>query len=714
MHMHITAPLRQNQAFPGHYVKNFLDVATALGNRLASELLSQILHWWKIKGRRTFYKFKCPCEHPLYRPGDSWSEELGLSKYLVTKAEKILIERGLVRKWRGPGNVTYYRVNEEQLSRFLTEIAPEADTAACPAKPEEAGGKASGMGDVDAGSVVEAARMADGRARSGPLFEDADFAACEQQWCEATGDGEAGSQETTEADSEPQGTQPACQPASPARPHASPEEPVCEQAERDREYVYAGLQSLLRELGGGGNAGNSGEPEEPEGRKAVDKSKGSGDTRGELARQEEQDGGDSHGQPGGQEPNPGIGQDIHPYSSPANPLNMGRDRSELPAVPQIDDMQPGPDTSGAAPAPLDLDDDIPGLPTPASPARPQIRIPKTPAQIRAERHRLAVRAAATPQVPARRRIPLPGEAVPEEPDNPEDAPETEARPLVPPAPKGAAQMSMEEYEKLQARPEGSRPVIPVPGYRPPPPPERARPDVSSLLASPEEPEPEPEPEVDHETAPPASREEVPEKPERPLESAGVAGDGGVPDAAPATPASISPPTDAEVQAGWERFCWAYPKEKAVTDRDFVAYRDAVADNGIEAVYRLATGYGYECHRAGVPDRYRKSVLNFFRSGYWKKFSIKRKEVAVTEVERLVLEAVGDAAFQSWYRKLNGEVTDIIDEGDTIKIVPFSPLASRTIVMDHIPKIQRKTSRKIKVVKRHDIEDYRNKVARRGA
>jgi hypothetical protein len=43
-------------------------------------LLQQIIFRWIGNGRRPFYKFKEPCRHSKYRPGDSWVEELGFSR----------------------------------------------------------------------------------------------------------------------------------------------------------------------------------------------------------------------------------------------------------------------------------------------------------------------------------------------------------------------------------------------------------------------------------------------------------------------------------------------------------------------------------------------------------------------------------------------------------------------------------------------------------
>ena len=50
------------------------------GSITATILLQQLIYRWVQSGRRPFYKFTGPCAHPLCRPGDSWEEELGLTR----------------------------------------------------------------------------------------------------------------------------------------------------------------------------------------------------------------------------------------------------------------------------------------------------------------------------------------------------------------------------------------------------------------------------------------------------------------------------------------------------------------------------------------------------------------------------------------------------------------------------------------------------------
>ena len=52
----------------------------------AALLLSQILHYYSLKDCQPFYKFVRPCDHSLYKAGDSWTESLGWSYSEFTTA----------------------------------------------------------------------------------------------------------------------------------------------------------------------------------------------------------------------------------------------------------------------------------------------------------------------------------------------------------------------------------------------------------------------------------------------------------------------------------------------------------------------------------------------------------------------------------------------------------------------------------------------------
>ncbi len=62
-----------------YYVKYHPQLAKAFGNGNAALIIDR-LEYWLAKKPDGFYKFFEPCQHPLYREGDSWLEELGLSR----------------------------------------------------------------------------------------------------------------------------------------------------------------------------------------------------------------------------------------------------------------------------------------------------------------------------------------------------------------------------------------------------------------------------------------------------------------------------------------------------------------------------------------------------------------------------------------------------------------------------------------------------------
>ncbi len=55
-------------------------LARLTGSVTSAILLQQIMFHWENNEREPFYKFKLPCDHEKYRPGDSWCEELAFTK----------------------------------------------------------------------------------------------------------------------------------------------------------------------------------------------------------------------------------------------------------------------------------------------------------------------------------------------------------------------------------------------------------------------------------------------------------------------------------------------------------------------------------------------------------------------------------------------------------------------------------------------------------
>ena len=112
------------------------------GSLKASLLLHQIFYWYTSK-YRPFYKFKEPCKDYRYNMGDSWTEELGFTKYEFDAALKRIgvkitsgtpktqtRQRSLVIYWTDNTRLTCYALN---LRTFytLTGIAYDCPDLLC-------------------------------------------------------------------------------------------------------------------------------------------------------------------------------------------------------------------------------------------------------------------------------------------------------------------------------------------------------------------------------------------------------------------------------------------------------------------------------------------------------------------------------------------------------------------------------------------------------
>lgn len=120
----------------------------ALTNRCipATILLQQIIYWWFKNGRKKFYKFRgttpetaiskqkdkaVDIKHPLYKRGDSWCEELDITRKEFDRAiKKIGFKLGktknLIKKedayviyYTDKDGLTWYSLNEALLSKDL-------------------------------------------------------------------------------------------------------------------------------------------------------------------------------------------------------------------------------------------------------------------------------------------------------------------------------------------------------------------------------------------------------------------------------------------------------------------------------------------------------------------------------------------------------------------------------------------------------------------
>lgn len=78
----------------------------------ATILLQQVFFRWVSNDGKPFYKFKEPCNHKLYKNGDSWCEELGFSRAEFDTAWKALSATGIASKKTNMERLTYYTLNE--------------------------------------------------------------------------------------------------------------------------------------------------------------------------------------------------------------------------------------------------------------------------------------------------------------------------------------------------------------------------------------------------------------------------------------------------------------------------------------------------------------------------------------------------------------------------------------------------------------------------
>lgn len=92
------------------------------GSPLATLLLSQLAYWWDKSGAKPFYKFKEPCNHKMYKRGDSWCEELGFTRRLFDSALRFLEEAGIVSHKTDQSRLTWYSVDTEALTAKITDM----------------------------------------------------------------------------------------------------------------------------------------------------------------------------------------------------------------------------------------------------------------------------------------------------------------------------------------------------------------------------------------------------------------------------------------------------------------------------------------------------------------------------------------------------------------------------------------------------------------
>lgn len=112
------------------------------GNPIANIIFHQMLYWGSRQENDgdSFYKFVKPCDHELYKAGDSWIEELGFSYKIFTSALKCIATKvttnsskqallktispeTMILYWTDSCRVTHWLVNWPVVNLFLEALA---------------------------------------------------------------------------------------------------------------------------------------------------------------------------------------------------------------------------------------------------------------------------------------------------------------------------------------------------------------------------------------------------------------------------------------------------------------------------------------------------------------------------------------------------------------------------------------------------------------
>lgn len=92
------------------------------GSVTATILLQQFIFRNKHSKNESFYKFIEPCNHNKYVEGDSWTEELGFTKYEFNTAYKKLESLNIVSKKTNRDRVTFYTLNSVVLAKLIKPL----------------------------------------------------------------------------------------------------------------------------------------------------------------------------------------------------------------------------------------------------------------------------------------------------------------------------------------------------------------------------------------------------------------------------------------------------------------------------------------------------------------------------------------------------------------------------------------------------------------
>ena len=102
------------------YFKEFNKIT---GSVHCSLFLGQLIYWADKNDYKPFYKFRQPCQHELYKEGDSWAEELDFEIRMIDKCIKTLKELGILETKTTIQRVTFYELKIEKLNEILSKNA---------------------------------------------------------------------------------------------------------------------------------------------------------------------------------------------------------------------------------------------------------------------------------------------------------------------------------------------------------------------------------------------------------------------------------------------------------------------------------------------------------------------------------------------------------------------------------------------------------------
>ena len=102
------------------YFKEFNKIT---GGVHCSLFLGQLIYWADKNDYKPFYKFRQPCQHELYKEGDSWAEELDFEIRMIDKCIKTLKELGILETKTTIQRATFYELKIEKLNDILSQNA---------------------------------------------------------------------------------------------------------------------------------------------------------------------------------------------------------------------------------------------------------------------------------------------------------------------------------------------------------------------------------------------------------------------------------------------------------------------------------------------------------------------------------------------------------------------------------------------------------------